>query len=152
MAAPAAETGFRRQAGIVREGSSPDGRDGALVTSKPRRRRTARARGGRSFGGRLEPGPDVAERRRGHAQKDPHGFFPLNARHRLLNHPAECVADREGSGSGAPMPYDGDDRNWDDDWEPPRETITHYHPSLPFIDIEQIRYADARPGDEKFED
>ena len=40
---------LRRQAGIVREGSSPDGRDRALVTPKLRRRRTARARGGRSF-------------------------------------------------------------------------------------------------------
>ncbi len=51
------------------------------------------------------------------------------------------------------MPYDGDERDWDgDDWEPERETITHRHPSLPFIEITQERYIDAEPGDEKFED
>lgn len=54
------------------------------------------------------------------------------------------------------MPSDGTDRDWDDDdwrgWEPPRETITHVHPSLPFIEIEQRRYADAKAGDEQFEE
>jgi hypothetical protein len=46
------------------------------------------------------------------------------------------------------MPYDGDDRDWGDDngddWEEPRETITHRHPSLPFIEITQTRCAGER--------
>jgi hypothetical protein len=54
------------------------------------------------------------------------------------------------------MPYDGADKDRDDDdrygWEPPRETMTHDHPSLPFIAIEQSRYADAAAGDERFEE
>ena len=55
------------------------------------------------------------------------------------------------------MPYDGDDRDWGDDngddWEePPRETITHRHPSLPFIEITQTRYAGGRTTeDDRFE-
>ena len=54
------------------------------------------------------------------------------------------------------MPYDGDDRDWGDDngddWEEPRETITHRHPSLPFIEITQTRYAGERTTeDDRFE-
>ena len=55
------------------------------------------------------------------------------------------------------MPYDGDDRDWGDDngddWEePPRETITHRHPSLPFIEITQTRYPEERTAeDDRFE-
>ena len=55
------------------------------------------------------------------------------------------------------MPYDGDDRDWGDDngddWEEPRrETITHGHPSLPFIEINQTRYAGERTAeDDRFE-
>ena len=55
------------------------------------------------------------------------------------------------------MPYDGDDGDWvddgGDDWEPPHETITHRHPSLPFIQITQTRYAGERTReDDRFED
>jgi hypothetical protein len=46
------------------------------------------------------------------------------------------------------MPYDADDRDRGDDdgddWEPPRETITHGHPSLQVIEITQTRYAGNR--------
>jgi hypothetical protein len=54
------------------------------------------------------------------------------------------------------MPYDGDDRDWGDDngddWEEPRETIAHRHPSLPFIEITQTRYAGERTTeDDRFE-
>ena len=55
------------------------------------------------------------------------------------------------------MPYDGDDRDWGDDhgddWKkPPRETITHWHPSLPFVEITQTRYPEERTAeDDRFE-
>lgn len=56
------------------------------------------------------------------------------------------------------MPYDGDERYWDDDgggdWEEPlREAIMHRHPSLPFVEITQDRYVGARTAeDARFED
>jgi hypothetical protein len=51
------------------------------------------------------------------------------------------------------MPYDGDDRDRGDDngddWKKPRrETITHRHPSLPFIEITQTRYAEERTAED----
>jgi hypothetical protein len=53
-------SGVRRQAGIVRVKD----RHRMAVTAPG----LARARGGRSFGGRLEPDPGGAQRSRGHAQ------------------------------------------------------------------------------------
>ena len=53
------------------------------------------------------------------------------------------------------MPYDGEEDYWGDEpeqWEPLSETITHLHPTLPFIKISQTRYVGAEPGDEPFED
>jgi hypothetical protein len=51
------------------------------------------------------------------------------------------------------MPFDGDE---DDEWdgrEPERETITHQHPTLPFIQITQCRYTGERTADDdRFED
>ena len=49
------------------------------------------------------------------------------------------------------MPYDGSENDWREGGEPPRETIVHAHPSLPFIEIRQTRYVEALPGEEKFE-
>jgi hypothetical protein len=46
------------------------------------------------------------------------------------------------------MPND-DEQDWYD--EPPREKITHRHPTLPFVEITQERYRDAEPGDERLE-
>jgi hypothetical protein len=42
---------------------------------------------------------------------------------------------------------------WEDDLlqEPLSETITHQHPTLPFIEIHQSRYIDHEPGDERWE-
>jgi len=52
------------------------------------------------------------------------------------------------------MPFDSSDD--DDQWgvgEPERETITHRHPTLPFIQITQKRYAGERAAeDDRFED
>jgi hypothetical protein len=53
------------------------------------------------------------------------------------------------------MPFDGGENPdwWDGDGdEPPRETITHIHPTLPFIKIDQTRYINASPADQKFEE
>jgi hypothetical protein len=44
---------------------------------------------------------------------------------------------------------DGDPRGY---YEPLTETIIHRHRSLPFIEIQQERYVEAEPGDERFED
>jgi hypothetical protein len=51
------------------------------------------------------------------------------------------------------MPSDGQDNDDTDDFGffPERDTITHRHPTLPFVEITQSRYANAEPGDEKFE-
>ena len=50
------------------------------------------------------------------------------------------------------MPYDGSENDWREGGEPPRETIVHAHPSLPFIEIRQTRHVEALPGEEKFEE
>ncbi len=51
------------------------------------------------------------------------------------------------------MPFDNfhpPERDDDDD-EPRREVVRHAHPALPFVQILQERYADARPEDAKAE-